>query len=225
METEFFSEGLQPATNYPEFWIGFDCGQAQDYSALAIIDRVGNRYSVVHLERLALNTPYPMQIEHLSALMHRSPLNKARKTLAIDHTGVGRPVVDLAEERGLHPVGISITGGDEASWHDKNTRARVPKRDLVSTLQVFAQNDRLKIANDLSEGPILAQELQNFKVKIDIRTAHDSYGAWREGEHDDLVLAVAIALWTAENKPLPPLIYRRISCGGSSSSSCGLGAF
>ena len=32
-------------------------------------------------------------------------------------------------------------------------------------------------------------------MKIDPLTAHDSYGAWREGAHDDMVLAVAIAVW------------------------------
>ncbi len=30
--------------------------------------------------------------------------------------------------------------------------------------------------------------------------AHDSYGAWREGTHDDLVLAVALALWAGERQ-------------------------
>ena len=35
-------------------------------------------------------------------------------------------------------------------------------------------------------------------MKIDLRTAHDTYGAWRDGQHDDLVLAPAIAGWTAE---------------------------
>ena len=25
--------------------------------------------------------------------------------------------------------------------------------------------------------------------------AHDSYGAWREGDHDDLVLAVSMPVW------------------------------
>jgi hypothetical protein len=39
----------------------------------------------------------------------------------------------------------------------------------------------------------------NFRVKIDPLTAHDSYGAWREGQHDDLVLAVALAVWFAEH--------------------------
>ena len=34
-------------------------------------------------------------------------------------------------------------------------------------------------------------------------TAHDSYGAWREGAHDDLVLAVCLALWIAESEPKP----------------------
>ena len=32
-------------------------------------------------------------------------------------------------------------------------------------------------------------------MKIDPLTAHDSYGYAREGIHDDLVLAVALACW------------------------------
>ena len=39
------------------------------------------------------------------------------------------------------------------------------------------------------------RELAQFKVKINISTGHDSYEAWREGDHDDLVLAVALACW------------------------------
>jgi len=35
-------------------------------------------------------------------------------------------------------------------------------------------------------------------VKIDPRTAHDSYSHWREGDHDDLVLATALACWFRE---------------------------
>ncbi len=39
------------------------------------------------------------------------------------------------------------------------------------------------------------RELENFQVKISLDTAHDTYGVWREGSHDDLVLAVTLALW------------------------------
>jgi hypothetical protein len=37
-------------------------------------------------------------------------------------------------------------------------------------------------------------------MRIDLTTGHDSYGQWREGQHDDLVLAVALAAWWAETR-------------------------
>lgn len=184
------------ATNY---YLGFDCGQAKDYSALSILRQEGECYHVVHLERLPLDMPYPQQIEKVYQFMNKKPLNRANKTLAIDYTGVGRPVVDQARDRGLNPIGIAISGGNAVNWSEDRTTASVPKRDLVSTMQIFAQNDRLKVASSLRFGQALAEELASFKVKIDIKTAHDSYGSWREGSHDDLILATAIALWTAEN--------------------------
>jgi hypothetical protein len=42
------------------------------------------------------------------------------------------------------------------------------------------------------------RELLNFRVKISL-SGHDTYEAWREQEHDDLVLAVGLAAWLAEN--------------------------
>jgi hypothetical protein len=116
--------------------------------------------------------------------------------LVVDQTGVGAPVVDMFNKAGLSPVGVLIHGGSNESrevrtWH-------VPKRNLVAVVQVPLQNKRLQIA----DGPlrdILINELLNFKVKIDPVTAHDSYSAWREAEHDDLVLAVALAIWWADH--------------------------
>ncbi|HAA80523.1 MAG TPA: hypothetical protein DCE09_02670, partial [Thermoanaerobacter sp.] len=68
------------------------------------------------------------------------------------------------------------------------------------------QEGRIKVAKELKLSSILVEELLNFKVKIDIKTAHDSYEAWREGVHDDLVLATALACWYAENQPPMPRI-------------------
>jgi len=44
---------------------------------------------------------------------------------------------------------------------------------------------------------MLVQELLNFKAKPPSASG-DTYEAWREGPHDDLVLAVAIAAWVGE---------------------------
>jgi hypothetical protein len=78
----------------------------------------------------------------------------------------------------------------------------VPKRDLVGALQVLIQTGRLRIAEGLRDARTLVDELLRFRVRINARTAHDSYGAWRECEHDDLVLALAVAVWRAERRPV-----------------------
>lgn len=144
-----------------------------------------------HLERLRLGTSYPDVATHVKTLLETAPL-KGKTQLVVDATGVGRPVVDMLRLRGLDPVSVTIHGGDqvvyERGW-------RVPKRDLVGAVQVLLQTERLKFADQIPAVPALVQELMAFRVKIDPLTAHDSYGSWREGAHDDLVLATAIAAW------------------------------
>ena len=93
---------------------------------------------------------------------------------------------------------IQIIGGSTVSKVGDLTR--VPKRELVSVVQVGLQNRTLKIAPELSEAATLSRELQNFQVKI-TDAANDTYGAWREGTHDDLVLAIALAVWNANIAP------------------------
>jgi hypothetical protein len=77
---------------------------------------------------------------------------------------------------------------------------RVPKKDLVSTVAMLFQDRRIEIAaHPLWE--VLKKELENFRVKINISTATETFEAWRERDHDDLVLAVALAAWMAEPGP------------------------
>lgn len=118
-----------------------------------------------------------------------------RARLIVDGTGVGVPVVNMLHHAGLPVVPIWITGGETVST--KGRIIRVPKRDLVSVLQVLFQTGRLKIASSLPLGPVLVNELMNFRAKI-TPAGHDTYEAWRERDHDDLVLALAIAAWYAE---------------------------
>ena len=64
-------------------------------------------------------------------------------------------------------------------------------------MQVLLQERRLKVAQSLPEAATLTQELLNFKSKPSTAPM-DSFEAWRENPHDDLVLAVAIAAWIGE---------------------------
>ena len=186
------------------FFLGLDLGQAQDYTAISVIERKSfqferkpDEYHVRHLERPKLGTPYPAIVERVKALMNSSQL-AGRTLLVVDKTGVGGPVVDMFKKAGLRPIAITITGGSSVNTGDGGYH--VPKRDLVTNLQVLFQTGRLRVAAELPEARTLVEELLNFKVKINVKTAHDSYEAWREGVHDDLVLSVALACWYAERR-------------------------
>jgi hypothetical protein len=73
----------------------------------------------------------------------------------------------------------------------------------VSTVRVLQQARRLKVAPALEHARTLGDELLKFEVKIS-DAGRDTYGTWREGAHDDLVLAVALALWWGERlRPQP----------------------
>lgn len=196
-------------------FIGLDLGQAKDFSALAIIECLrtitngGDKDEItqlncIHLQRWQLRTPYPAIVADVVKMINNlDPFlyPKKKTTLAVDATGVGAPVVDLFKREQIHAElkPIQIVSG--ANISEEFGMTRVPKRDLVSVVQVGLQNRTFKIASGLPEAETLSRELQNFTVKI-TDSANDVYGAWREGTHDDLVLAVALALWCASRPTL-----------------------
>jgi Terminase RNaseH-like domain len=196
-------------------YIGLDLGQSQDFTAVSVLagtftdDDQKPTYQCVHLERFALGTSYPDIVRAMVTLTERPELCGDWQ-LVVDATGVGRPVVDLLREafgtlrRRVHPV--SITGGGKVSASAYGLC--VPKRDLVLTLKVLLESGRLEFAGKWPETADLIRETLAFQVKI-TNAANDTYGAWREGTHDDLVLSVALAAWYAERKA------RRSRVGGS----------
>lgn len=153
--------------------------------------------AVPHLERIPLGTSYPAIVERVAQVLATPPLHPATTALVVDATGVGAPVVDLFRQAGLRPVPITITAGTTPSHDPEDGSHRVPKRDLVSTVAVLLERRRLKIAEQLAEAALLTRELQAFKRRVS-PAASDSYGSWREKDHDDLVLALALACWYRE---------------------------
>jgi hypothetical protein len=190
-----------------QYLMGLDLGQAQDYSALVILEKSKGEevsYSVRHLERFPLGTPYPKIVQEIKS-MHQQPLLE-KSRLVIDQTGVGRAVVDLFREVVVRSklIPINITAGNHPHPAESGPGWNVPKKELVGTLQVLLQEQRLKIAAALPETKTLIQELSNFQVKI-TASANETFGAWREGTHDDLVLALACAAWVGERVPIRKL--------------------
>jgi Terminase RNaseH-like domain len=90
----------------------------------------------------------------------------------------------------MSPYGVSITSGN-AFTKDK-MHYSVPKLTLISTVQALLHDGRLKIHKDLADVQTLVAELQDFRAEV-TDSGYWRFGA-RSGKHDDLVLALAIAL-------------------------------
>jgi hypothetical protein len=166
---------------------GLDIGQQNDPTALVIAERLTvakkedkelHAYHVRHIERFQLGTSYPSIVKQTKDILERPSL-MGMVTLALDYTGVGRPVADMFEDARLScPIfHVSIHGGDAVNWDLNQKHVRVPKRDLVAVVQVRLQSEWLKIAASLPQAQLLIKELLNFRVTIDPLTAHDSYAA------------------------------------------------
>jgi len=188
----------------PRYVIGLDLGQRRDWTALAVLEQTRERqgakasYAVRQLDRTRQES-YPAVADAVAELMSAPPLDMG--TLALDETGVGAAVGDLLAEQLRRVWRVTITAGSVAN-RDGN-RYMIPKRDLVGVVAVLLETRRLKVAEGLPHAATLIAELHNFKAKISA-SGHDQYGAgddWREGNHDDLVLAVALACWMGEYGP------------------------
>lgn len=187
------------------YFSGVDLGQSADHSALAAVerttrpdparpDRTVYYFAVRHLHRWPLGTPYPQVVADTKRLFAAPPLGGS--VLAIDRTGAGRAVSDLLTSAGidarLRP--LTITGGENSGG------GSVAKKELVGAVQVTLRDGRLKIASGLPLADVLTDELAAFRVKV-TPAGNETFEAWRVRDHDDLVLAVALALYAGS---LPP---------------------
>jgi len=207
------SAEVQPLSRWgrdmPEYFSGLDLGQAQDYSALVVLEhshipdpersgRSLNRFDVRHLHRWQLGTSYPAVVADLTAWYQLLPLHQT--TLVVDATGVGRAVVDMIRQSQL-PAEVrayTITAGREEG------NDTVPKKDLVGAVLAALQTRRLRFAETLPLCPTLERELEMYRVKV-TADRNETFSAFRDKDHDDLVLALALALWYGErNAPAPP---------------------
>ncbi len=197
----------------PTYFSGLDLGQSQDFSALVVLEqsaipdpdtkgRYAAQFDVCHIHRWELKTPYPTVVENLHRWFEISPLRNS--TLVVDGTGVGQGIVDMITATPFPAVvrPFKITCGN------KPGDGTVPKVDLVGAVQSALQTGRLRFAEELPLTEVLVKELENFRVKV-TADRNETYSAWREADHDDLVLALAPALWYGEKHatypPGPPI--------------------
>ncbi len=204
------------------YCIGLDLGQLQDHSARAVV-RVDDglhapgggdpspHLHVTGLHRWPLKTKYATIVADTAAFLAALPAGE-RRHLIIDGTGVGVAVLEQFDAARIPYEAVSIHGGQATTREGRLWR--VAKKTLVAAVQVPLQNRLLTVEPPaMPHAQELRAELGNFRHII-TAAANDTYAAWREADHDDLVLALAIACWRAQRRarqppPPPPAVAIR----------------
>ena len=180
-----------------EFFVGLDLGLRRDPSAVAVVERVARdtkRFDPVQMchvmervfvvrevRQFPLETPYveiPAEVRRVIQGLAAG----VSKTLTVDATGVGAPVVELLKKAdlGARLKPVVITGGESVGQLPHATT--VPRRTLLESLRILMETRMLRIPEGLENRDALRREL---------------LGLGRRGtrERDDMAFALALACW------------------------------
>jgi hypothetical protein len=149
-------------------------------------------FAVRHLERFLVGASYSAIAEATADIVRR--LDGEDVITVTDVTGVSLPVLALFYRQGLAPFAVTVMAGGHPTLSDGGYA--IPKGALVSLLQIALHDGRLKIAAGLPDADALRAELVNFRPTT---TGQTDTEAWRDGAHDDMVFAVAVAAFVAED--------------------------
>ena len=181
------------------FYLGLDLGKKHDHTAIAIVERYGDKLLLVrHLERVALGTPYTGVVARIREIVQ----HPGQWAVVVDGTGVGEPVVDALRRAGLgcEITAVTITGGERQSQVGQVWS--VPKQDLIAGVQMALEKGELRVARRLEEAGALVKEMLNVRITAGLAMGKVRMGADGYGEHDDLVIALALACWRARRREI-----------------------
>ena len=90
---------------------------------------------------------------------------------------------------------ITITAGHGAT--EKGAGWNVSKHEIVSCMVALFDSGRLQYDKRHPLTAKLIKQLDGFRMKI-TKSANETFEAWRESIHDDIIMAIGLATWASE---------------------------
>jgi hypothetical protein len=197
------------------FHIGVDLGQRRDYTAVVVVEQriepTGAKDSVTYEKvwrrrlivrkaaRLKLGTEFHRIVNTVAGLTMHPALEGKLVTTAVDATGMGLVVTEQLQMRRLrgelYPV--VITGGVEMKY--RAGFYPTPRTDiLLGVVQAF-EVDQLEVASEVKGWEVLVEELRSMRKTPGVGGPRFE----SEGQHDDMVFALGLALVGFRQRVLP----------------------
>jgi hypothetical protein len=194
-------------------YLGLDIGKRQDHTAIAVLelrwaygpkDNLSQKIREIptlvlrYSTRLALDTEttkIPQLVrETLQRFAPRHGEPSRVDTLLIDATGIGHTVVELIRKNQTkaHIQPVTLTNG-HVDRRLKDGYLSLPRPDMLNSLKMVFELGNIKMEPSAPGFVDMERELIQFQPSGD------------QQEHDDLVMAMAMAVWQAA-KEYPELL-------------------
>jgi hypothetical protein len=164
--------------------------------------RPDRRHRIRWMERLPLGTDYGRVVERIATVAGQAQI-LGFPTIVLDATGVGRPIVDMLKRQTSCSLRAVVFTSGEHETHPEYDVFRVPKVDLVTSLETVLQSRRIEFVPDCPLQEDMRAELGSFDFSMSDRGHATFDGA--SGSHDDLVCALMLAVWYGERPGLDDL--------------------
>jgi len=182
----------------PDRWIfGLDLGKRIDRTALAVLrvyytqeepGKQKQRYQIGHLRTWPRQTSYHQICQDL--LVYKQYPEYEKVVVCYDMTGLGTVFEELLQEYNIECYGVTITGGKIE--HTDGASGSVPKATLIAGMQIKLETGVLTLHANMKMKGVFRRQVAAFKAKYSDK-GNVTFGG--RGEHDDLISAVALALW------------------------------
>lgn len=167
------------------FKLGVDLAKMNDWTVITPVD-VTDRVAAWGEDEKPFLVGMPERFNRIDWVLQRARIKAAwglynKAVVTLDATGLGGPIVDDLRSENVAPL--------EAITFTADMR-----RDLLNNLQLMLAEDKVKIPDFAP----LVGELEAFSYEVN-RNGRLSIEV-PEGQHDDCVMSLALALWKAKKE-------------------------
>lgn len=157
------------------FQLGVDLAKYNDFTVISPFNL--NDFHL--LKQDAFNQ---MDYNLQKARIENAYLKHNRGRIVIDSTGVGEPIFDDLNARGMNITPFRF---------NKSSRT-----DLLKNLQILLEQDKIKIPND----EVLIDELKSMTYELNDNGSTTIKVP--DGKHDDRIMSLALAVWQIPQNPI-----------------------
>ena len=176
---------------YCFYQIGVDLAKYNDYTVIS-------PFNLNDFHLLKQDSFNQMDYNLQKARIENVYLKHNKGRIVIDSTGVGEPVFDDLNARGMNITPFRFN--------------KTSRTDLLKNLQILLEQDKIKIPND----EVLIDELKSMTYEL------TEQGSTKitvpDGKHDDRIMSLALAVWDIPISPLKVSTYSNASQGGGITS-------